>query len=183
MKIVEAKKIFTSLGWRVCRSEGISFFVNYHLPDRFVDIIPKIVRLGDKEELKYSPYLSADNFVDAYEFIEGRKKTAPALIYCWEGMSMEAPEITEDHFCKASEEVISWAKEQDIDKALEDHAAWPPDMFGTRPIMHFAALSLQNDEKRLKYYRERFAAGNNLGFTKIVSMEKIDRALAFVQKD
>lgn len=180
MRIVEAKKILAALGWHVRRSEGVTFYAEYHLTDRFATTMPQIVRLGDIEKLNYGPSLSTKQFIDACQFVDGGNISCP-LINCWEGMSMESPKITEDHFRKASEEVISWAIEQDIEKALEDCAAWPPKMFGIEPIKHLAALSMQGDEGRLSYYQERFAAGDNLGFRKNISMEKIDRALTLAQ--
>ena len=181
MRLVEAKKILAELGWHVRRAEGATFAAEYHLTDRFAKTIPLIVRLGDREKLKYGPTLSTKQFIEACRYIDGAKQSYP-LINCWDGMSMEAPEITEDHFRKASEEVISWAMEQDIEKALEDWAAWPPRMFGTEPIIHLAALSLQGDERRLSYYQERFAIGDNLWFRNI-STENIDRALILANKE
>ena len=180
MRIVEAKKILAELGWRVRRGEGVTFYAEYHLTDRFARTIPQIVRLGDTEKLKYRPTLSTTKFVDTCQYLHGKKNSFP-LINCWDGMSIEAPEITEDHFRKASEEIISWTIEQDIEKALEDWAAWPPKMFGIEPIKHLAALSMQGDERRLSYYQERFAKGDSLGFRKNITTEKINRALTLAQ--
>lgn len=187
MRIVEAKKILAELGWIVRRTEGVTFYAEYHLMDRFVTIIPSIDRLGDREELTYSPSVSTKKFVDACQHVAGGKNYF-SLITCWEGMSLESPEIAERHFRQASEEVISWAMGQNVDKALENHAAWPPQDMSVTVVStrHLAALSLQNEEQRLRYYRERFAAGNSLGFRyKDLNgfIDRTDRALALVQKE
>lgn len=182
MRIVEAKKILAELGWIVRRTEGVTFYAEYHLMDRFVTMIPEIRRLGGREQLTYSPSVSTKKFVDACQYVAGGKYHF-SLIKCREGMSLESPEIAEHHFRTASKEAISWAKGQDIDKALEDCTAWPPEMRGAAPTWHFAALSLQNDEQRLRYYRERFTAGNRLGFYPKDVKEQVDRALALVQKE
>lgn len=190
MRLIETKKMFQALGWHAYRAEGVTFAADFHLSDRFVSLLPQIVRLGDREVLQYSPSLYTKSLIDAYQFITDKKNQGPPLINFdfvrtppFDAMSIEAPEIMEAHIGQASEEAISWAIEQDIDKVLEDCAAWPPEFFGTIPVRHLAALSIQRDEQRLRYYQDRFAAGDNLGFWRKDFSDFIDRALIFAKRD
>ena len=73
MRIIEAKEILTALGWQVRRGGGVSFDAEYQLQDRFVSMIPKIMRLVNREELVYDIALSTNEFMEACQYISGKK--------------------------------------------------------------------------------------------------------------
>ena len=75
------------------------------------------------------------------------------LIRAWNGIAIRAtPEILEEHVRQASEQAIQWTKEQDLEKALDKHAAMPTDAPGAQPLWHLGALVVLGEVDRLKFY-------------------------------
>jgi len=76
---------------------------------------------------------------------------------------------------------MSWAKKQDLSKALHDYALLPTDAPGARPIWHLAALAILKDVEKLKSYQDSFEAGDRLGFVPYVTKEYIERAVVLAK--
>lgn len=83
---------------------------------------------------------------------------------------------------QASNEVIVWAQKQDLDRALQDHAALPTDAPGAQPIWHLAALAVLGELARLKSYQASFEARDRLGFVPYVTKDFIDRAMSLAEE-
>lgn len=182
MKTKDVAPILKALGWKAFTDEVGDKYTHYDLPDRVVQIIYGVRKAPDHQEFESTLSLSAWPFSKACSTIRGRGGSYSPLVRAWTGIHIRAPEILEEHVRQVSEEAITWAEAQDIDKALRDHAALPANAPGARPIWHLAALALLGDVARLKSYQARFEAGDRLGFVNYVTKDYIDRAVAFAEE-
>jgi hypothetical protein len=178
MKTKEVTPILKSLGWKAFTDEVGDKYTHYELPDRIVQIIYGVCKTTDHQKFESTISLSTGNFSKACASICEDDENYSPLIRAWTGIHIRASEILEEHVIQASKEAIAWAKEQDLDKALQDHAALPTNAPGARPIWHLAALALLGDVAKLKSYQASFEAGDRLGFVNYVTKDFIDRAVA-----
>ncbi|NNU62876.1 DUF6990 domain-containing protein [Ochrobactrum soli] len=181
MKITETSNALKSLGWSLSRDEG-DRLASYKLSDRTANIIYGLKRLPDKQQLWVMRSTSTDAFSGACAKIDPGYGIPAPLVTPWNDPDIRAPEILPEHVRQASDEAISWAQEQDLDKALRNHAALPTNAPGARPIWHLAALALLGDVARLKSYQASFEARDRLGFVNYVTKDYIDRALTLAVK-
>ena len=183
MRMNEATQALKALGWSIYTDEVGDKFAQYSLQDRIAQIIYFLNRIRDQQKFGASLVLTTDTFSNACLAIDpGYGKDAP-IIRASKGIDIRAPEILERHVRQASDEAISWAQEQDLDKALRDHAALPTDAPGARPIWHLAALALLGDVAKLKSYQASFEAGDRLGFVPYIKKDFIDRAVSLAEND
>lgn len=179
------KEIFASfeaLGWCVETDDVGDKVAFFYLKDRIVDLIPDIRIIRNEQQLSTLPTLSTSSFCEVCQNITGRERKYTPLVRAWNGNRICALEILQQHVFQASEKAIAWALEQDLDKALKEHALLPTDAPGARPIWHLAALALLGDVEKLKFYEASFEAGDRLGFVPYVTKDYIDRAVAFAEK-
>lgn len=180
MKTNEATRLLKSMGWSIYTDEVGDKFSSFTLPDRIVNIIYGIRRNRNSEKFFGLLSLTTVAFAQACSEVRGEEENCP-LIRSWEGISVTAPEIFEEHVRQASEEAISWASKQDLEKALWEHAALPTSAPGARPIWHLAALAILGDVAKLRSYQASFEAGDRLGFVPYIRKEDIDRAVALAE--
>ncbi len=178
MNTKDVSPILTALGWSIQTDEVGDKVAYYKLPDRKIQIIYGIKTLSDSQWMYTMESLSTDAFSKAcYLICENMGDFAP-LVIPWNSRKVRAPRISETHVRQASAEVISWAKEQNLNAALQEKAALPTTAPGTGPVLHLAALAVLSDVDRLEYYQSRFVAGDRLGFVPYITKEYIDRAVA-----
>ncbi|HMQ40145.1 MAG TPA: hypothetical protein PKC09_02625 [Paracoccus sp. (in: a-proteobacteria)] len=182
MKIVEITNALKSLGWSLSRDEVGDRLASYRLSDRTADIIYGLKRLPDKQQLWVMRSTSTDAFSSACAKVDPGYGISAPLVTPWNNPDIRVPEILEEHVRQASDEAIAWAKAQDLDKALREHAALPTNAPGARPIWHLAALALLGDVAKLKSYQASFAAGDRLGFVNYITKDYIDRAVALAEQ-
>ena len=183
MKIKEATAILKSLGWATRSDEVGDKIAEFSLADRVVDLIYGLDRIRDKQKFGAMLSVSTDAFSAACSVIDGERPTYYPLVRAWQGLDVRATEILEEHVRQASADAVAWAQEQDLKKALLEHAALPTDAPGARPIWHLAALALLSDTAKLKSYQQSFTAGDRLGFVPYVTKEYIDRAIEISEKN
>lgn len=177
MNTREVTKILKDIGWMAFTDEVGDRYTHFVLPDRTVQIIYGVRTFSDEQQLEATRSLTTDVFSGVCLEISGRGGKYTPLARAWKGICIRAPEIMEEHVQQASDEAIAWAKDQDLDRALEKHAVLPTDAPGARPIWHLAALALLADVTKLKAYQSSFESGDHLGFAKYVAKDYIDRAL------
>ncbi len=182
MKTKDVTRILKSLGWSIRRDEVGDKVAQFALSDRIVDIIYGVRKAPDHQELESTLSLSTDAFSTACERIDPGYGSYAPLVCAWTGIHIRVPEVLEEHVRQASDEAITWAEQQDLDKALQEHAALPTDAPGARPIWHLAALALLGDVAKLKSYQASFETGNRLGFVNYITKGCIDRALAAAEE-
>ena len=182
MKIVEITNALKSLGWSLSRDEVGDRLASYRLSDRTADIIYGLKRLPDKQQLWVMRSTSTDAFSSACAKVDPGYGISAPLVTPWNNPDIRVPEILEEHVRQASDEAIAWAKAQDLDKALREHAALPTNAPGARPIWHLAALALLGDVAKLKSYQASFAAGDRLVFVNYITKDYIDRAVALAEQ-
>ena len=183
MKMKETTQVLSSLAWAIRTDDVGDKVAKFILSDRIVDIIYGIGRFGDEEQFEAVLSVSTAKFSKFCSRILGENKSFYPLVVARRGLRVLAPEIREEHVRQASDEAISWAQEQDLDKALRDHAALPTDAPGARPIWHLAALALLGDVAKLKSYQASFEAGDRLGFVPYIKKDFIDRAVSLAEND
>ena len=179
MNISEVTNILKTLSWSVSRDEVGDQIAYFRLPDRVADIVYGLKKLRDKRELWVMRSASTDCFSDACAAVDPRRKGFTPLLSAGQDLRFQAPAILEEHIHLASEEAISWANEQNLEKALQDYATLPTNSPGSMPILHLDALALLGDMATLNLYQKSFAAGERLGFVNYITKEHLDRAVRF----
>ena len=183
MKTREVTRILKSLGWQAFTDEVGDKYTHYHLADRTVEIFYCIRKLKDEQSLKATLSLTTAAFSNACSAIDVGNGSYDPLIRAWNGIAIRAtPEILEEHVRQASEQAIQWAKEQDLEKALDKHAAMPTDAPGAQPLWHLGALVVLGKVDRLKFYQSSFEKGDRLGFVDYITGDYIDRAVALAEQ-
>jgi hypothetical protein len=167
------------MGWDTRTDDTGSKIAQYHLHDRVVDIIYGVRKLPSEQQLEVMRSVSTESFSQACAEIDPGIGAYSPLVSAWNGLRIRVSEVLDEHVLHAVQETVSWAKEQDLKKALLDKAALPTDAPGARPIWHLAALGLLGDMARLESYRTSFVSGDTRGFVPYISKDHIDRAIAF----
>ena len=182
MKIVEITNVLKSLGWSISRDEVGDRLASYRLSDRTADIIYGLKKVPDKQQLWVMRSTSTDAFSSACAKVDPGYGMSAPLVTPWNNPDIRASSILEEHVRLASEEAILWAREQDLEKALREHADLPTGAPGARPIWHLAALALLGDIAKLKSYQASFEGGDRLGFVPYVTKGYIDRAVSLAEE-
>ena len=182
MKIAEVTNALKLYGWATSKDEVGDRLALCDLSDRTVNVIYGLRKLPNEQLLWVMRSTSTEAFTRACAEIDpGHGNSAP-LVRPWNDPDVRAPEIFEEHVRQASDEAIAWAKEQDLNKALQEHAALATTAPGARPVWHLAALAVLGDVARLKSYQASFEAGNQLGFVNYITKDYIDRAVALAEE-
>lgn len=181
MKMKDVTHALQTIGWRAHTDEVGEKYTHFYLPDRTVQIIYGIRKYGKGQQFEATLSASTNIFSHACKVVDSGYGSYAPLVRSRKGLCYQAPEILEEHVRQVSDVAIAWAKEQDLDKALRDHAALPTDAPGALPIWHLAALALLGDVAKLKSYRASFAVGDRLGFVNYVTKDYIDRAVALAE--
>jgi len=184
MKIRKVAEILEEIGWQVYKDEIGDRGACFSLSDRVVDIMYGISRATRYQQFSSTLSVSTKKFSLVYSRIENECDNYAPLIVAWKGLDIRDPEIIRpEHIHQASHQAIEWAKEQDLNKALLDHAALPTNAPGTRPLLHLSALALLGEVEKLKFYQTSFEAGNRLDFALYITKDFIDRALAIAEQN
>lgn len=178
MKTKDLTNNIRELYWTIHSDEVGDKSARYTLPDRIVRIIYFLDIIRDQQKLGAMLSVSNDQFSKICNQVGSDKRTYTALVSAWTGIDIRAPEILPEHVQQASDQAIAWAKEQDLEKALREHAALPTDAPGIQPIWHLSALVLCGELEKLRYYQASFEAGDRLGFVPYITKDYIDRAVA-----
>ncbi len=180
MKIGQVDEELKSLGWQLSRDEGYRI-ATFRLSDRSVSMIYGVQDLKDKKQLWMTPSIRTHEFSFGCATIDpGYGESAPFVRHL-NFPDICAPEILEQHVRQASDMVIKWARHQNLDKALDEHAALPANVRGAGPIWHLAALALSGNVGRLKFYLECLDAGDRLGFVNYITRGHVERALQLAE--
>ena len=182
MNMTETTHMLKALGWSIYTDEVGDKVAHYVLPDRIVDIVYGIRKFSQDKQIEATLSLSTEKFSELCSRVRGERKHFYPLVRAQKGLRIRAPEILEEHVRQASEEAITWAREQDLDKALREYAGLPTTAPGARPVWHLAALALLGDMTKLKFYQASFEAGDRLGFVNYVTKDYIDRAVAIAER-
>ena len=182
MKIIQAKKSLEMLGWKTFKDEVGDQCAHFQLPDRIVQIIFGVDKIRNKQKFESTLSLTTAIFSNACSYVDPDYGDYATYIRAWDGIDIYASEILEEHIRQASDQAVRWAKAQDLEKALYEHAALPTDAPGVQPVWHLGALAVLGDVKTLKAYQISFAAGDRLGFVNYITKDYIDRALALAEQ-
>lgn len=182
MNIGDVTNELKASGWSNSKDEVGDRLASYQLSDRSVDIIYGLREATGEQQLWLMLSTSTKAFSRACSTVDPGYGPISPLITAWKGLRILAPQILEEHVRQASHEAIAWAQEQDLGKALSDHAALPTNAPGARPIWHLAALGLLGETAKLKSYQASFASGDRLGFVNYVTKDYIDLAVALAEE-
>lgn len=144
-----------------------------------LDCYPVLREIKKLQVFEGSFSISTADFNKFYAKIA--KKTKPIEIpiidesFCW-----KKQEFVRDDFVKISNEVIQWAKKQNVEAGLLTLRALPTSAVGSLPLRHLTALALAKDLVKLNYYLECFKKGDRLGFVPYITQEYIERAIKCV---
>ncbi len=78
--------------------------------------------------------------------------------------------------------IFRWANQVDIGSAIHKYASIETSSLGSAPLIHLAALAQSGDVETLTYYIKSFQCGVRLGFVPYITIQHIERALAFARK-
>jgi len=184
MKNKEATEILKAIGWHTSKDEIGDRVAQFTLPDRIVDIIYGVSRATKYQQFSSSLSVSTEVFSLVYSRIGNERYSYAHLIAAWKGLDIRDTEmIRPEHIHQASQQAIEWAKEQDLHKALLEHAALPTSAPGTGPVLHLSALALLGEIEKLKSYQASFEAGDRLGFVPYITKDFIDRAVTIAEQN
>jgi len=184
MKNKEATEILKAIGWQVYKDKIGDRGACFDLPDRIVDIMYEISRATRYQQFSSILSVSTKIFSSVYSRIGNERDDYAPLIVSWKRLLIrDAVVIKEEHIHQISQQAIDWAKEQDLDKALLDHAVLPTNAPGTGPVLHLSALALLGEIEKLKYYQASFEAGERLGFARYITKDFIDRAVTIAEQN
>lgn len=181
MNTKEVTEALSILGWSSNTDEVGEKFAHLHLPDRTIQIIYGVRNFTDDQQLEANLSLSTDTFSKVCAIISDNISDYTPLIRSWKGLRIKVPKIKENHVKRISDKAFCWAKDQDLDEAIEAHASLPTDAPGARPIWHLSALVLSKNIQLLQFYKTSFANGDRLGFVNYVNEDYIDRAMGLVK--
>lgn len=182
MNLRDVTKSLIQLGWLAYTDEVGDKLTHYRLPDRITTIIYGVRKYGLEQHLEATLSATTDAFSNACGIIDPGDSGYSPLARNRKGLSYQVPEILEEHVRMVSDDAIAWAREQDLDKALLDHAALPTNAPGILPVWHLAALALLGDVAKLKSYQASFEAGDHLGFVPYIKKDYIDRAVSLAEE-
>jgi len=183
MKNKKATDILNAIGWCTSKDEVSDRVAQFMLSDRIVNIIYGINRATRYQQFSSTLSVSTEEFSLIYRRIENKRNGYAPLVVAWKGIDIRDTEIIKPkHIFQASHQAIEWAKEQNLHKALLDHAALPTDAPGTRPLLHLSSLALLGKLEKLELYQSSFEAGDRLGFARYISKDFIDRAVTIAEQ-
>lgn len=172
----EAVSILKNLGWSCKSNEVGDRFCTRILEERVVRIFPTIGKRTDHFRVTFMPSVSSRKFSEFVSFISGEGVEYEPLI-----VSNETPEkLTKlgiDDIHRLSQESLSWALNQDIEKGLANYRNLPTNAKGAMPLRHLAALAIAGDVNQLSSYQRSFEQGDRLEFVPYITTEMIERAL------
>jgi len=176
VKVKEMLPILEGLGWLCRKDEAGDYFCLMDVEGAQVQIIPAIGKRSDHFRVSFMPSVSTKRFTAAAAFILGEAEDHEPVI-----VSNDVPEkmvgFSLDDVVRLSQDAISWAEAQDMEKGLAAYRELPTDSKGAMPLRHLAALAVAGDVERLTSYKQSFEWGDRLGFVPYITQDMIDRAL------
>lgn len=180
MTTSELIAILGGIGWVVDYDEVGDVFCFFDLGDRQVQIIPSIAKRSDHYRIGFMPSVSTKKFSNAGGVILGKEGMHHPIASMQEIPKKIANPAAGD-VIGMSDEVLSWAKNQNIEMALEIYRGISTDAKGAMPVRHLAALAIGGGIEKLLSYRDSFERGNRLGFPPYITKEIIDRAVLIAE--
>ena len=185
MKFKDIKNRLLDLGWKYKNIDGDKSFIR-DIDDIQIQLLPYLDRL-DEDTVKFSflPSVSILKFTEIQNYLMEEALDFVPLVsrfgWCAPAIEKGAPsdkfhEISFEIFDFLLKESIEWAKYQNIDKALEYYANLPTNSPGSAPLGHLAALIIRKEVQTVLYYKNRFDAGDNLGFVPYITADVIAKA-------
>ncbi len=185
MRLKEVIKVFAGLGWEAGSDDGDRYVIR-DLGDRRVQMYIEFKRFDEEPKpLTATPFVSTPAFDDLVERIDGTPRHLIPLVgpIGWGDRETKIPQpINEEVIAGISEEVVDWARAQDLDAVLARLRALPTSSVGIQPLKHLAALADAGDVATLQSYAEAFASGDRLGFVPYITEDYIARALAIAEE-
>jgi hypothetical protein len=176
VKVKEILPVLEELGWLCRKDEAGDYFCLMDVDRAQVQVIPAIGKRSDYFRVSLMPSVSTKEFTAAAAFILGEAGDHEPVI-----VSNDVPEkivnFSLNDIVRLSQNAISWAFAQDIEKGLADYRALPTDAKGAMPLRHLAALAVAGDVERLTTYKLSFEQGDRLGFVPYITQDMIERAL------
>lgn len=142
MTNADVTTILRGIGWDIDRDEVGDVFCVFNLGDRQVQIIPSIAKRLDHYRIGFMPSVSTKEFLDAVSAIFGKRAVHQPIINRREIPTKIADPAAED-IVKMSDEVLNWAKCQDIEEGLRIYRELSTDTKGAMPLRHLAALAME----------------------------------------
>ena len=175
--IVELK----SLGWTQQRADGETFY-RYAQDGRLIDINPTIRPMTGKTMVAAGVSVTTEAFIAATDAVSGKAEGGHPLVAPWPPHDgVYVTQLDADVVAKISQQSIDWGMAQDLDAALAAMRAYGTGEYGSRPLLHLAALALAGETEKLESYRQSFKAGDRLGFAPYIGIGYIERALEFAK--
>ena len=175
---------FKGLGWKTGRDSVGDSTCQYMLEDRNLHAMPVFRKLSNKIVFAVDASVSTAPFSKAESEIYGEKNNhAPIIISEYRDFAIEKPEITLEDVRTLSDNMIAWAKAQNIELGLKKYRELSTDAKGALPVRHLAALALRGDLKKLKQYQAAFEKGDRLGFVPYITLEMIERAVKIAEEN
>lgn len=191
MKMKEVRDLFKVRGWSARRDEAGDLILILPLEDRILDIIPTLRKTyADKtytlmvETFSCMHSVTTEKFNHAITFIDPTDKGGyPIVSSVWEpdAIKMQKEEIAAEDIINLIPTLIDWARATDIEEGLRKYRELPTASFGSRPLLHLAALAIHGDVDVLVKYQQSFERGDRLGFVPYITDQMIDRAVEYAQ--
>ncbi|MFL9711310.1 DUF6990 domain-containing protein [Methylobacillus sp. Pita1] len=174
----ELMHILREIGWKISKDEVGDSCCIYSLENCKILAIPSIKNLTSESILGCVAAITTNEFDKAISIIYGKnKKNIPIVSSRYKDFNYHKESITNDTIIKLSDDLISWGKQQDIEKGLWHYRSLPTDAKGAFPVRHLAALAIHGDSEKLSYYLENFKKGNRMNFVPYIKEEMIESAL------
>ncbi|OTG84176.1 hypothetical protein B9T31_13545 [Acinetobacter sp. ANC 4558] len=175
----ELLEIIKRLGWKNINRDGDMISILY-LQDRVIKLLPYIKKRASSDlYFDLGASLGREDFSRATMHIRKRRERNPFsyILQHDENISvLFVEEITESFVVNEINDVIDWAKAQDLQPGIDEYAALPTGSLGIYPLYHLAALAVNKDQVTLLNYLNHFKAGDRLDFVPYITQEYIERA-------
>ncbi|WP_449412554.1 DUF6990 domain-containing protein [Pandoraea soli] len=163
-------------GWSFFVDEVGDRYLEHHLGERIISIIPSITKSHSFFRIGMTPSMSTKPFSETVTQICSRS-TGTSPLACMRARPAKVVTIDEATIISITEQIIDWARKIDINGEIHRHAKLPTNSKGAMPLRHLAALALLGDTEKLEMYRTSFEFGDRLDFVPYISTEMIQRAL------
>ncbi|MDO8344103.1 MAG: hypothetical protein Q7T48_12950 [Cellvibrio sp.] len=174
--------VFQQLAWDVSKDSVGDRILSFRLTDNTqITGAPAFRKLPNSQLIESCFGVSFDFLDSVITKIEKKRKVSPWHV-CQGSFKWKKDFFNESDIVSISNELLEWAKQQNVEDGLSIFRNYPTDSVGNMPLKHLGALAIAKDVNKLSYYLESFKAGDRLGFVPYITQDFIERALKIAEE-
>lgn len=174
--------VFQQFGWSISKDSVGDRSLCFRLTDNTqITGTPAFRKLPDSKLIESLFGVSFDFLDSVITKIEKKRKVSPWHV-CQGSFKWKKDFFNESDIVSISNELLEWAKQQNVEDGLSVFRNYPTDSVGNMPLKHLGALAIAKDVNKLSYYLKSFKAGDRLGFVPYITQDFIERALKIAEE-